>query len=131
MDYIWNYVFQIFMIRFWEERYRQIPVFMGELPGEMLAKFQHTPCGINDIVLSTNQGLTDRELMGVLLHEMCHHIVFEEHGHEVIPHGFEWMAEMRRVGFEDPDWETDGCDFFSEEEYQSILELLPKEEECE
>ena len=129
--YIWNYVFQIFMIRFWEERYRQIPVFMGELPGEMLAKFQHTPCGINDIILSSNQGLTVRELMGVLLHEMCHHIVFEEHGMDVIPHGFEWMAEMRRVGFDNPDWETDGCDFFSDAECQEILELLPKEEECE
>jgi len=126
--YIWNYVFQIFMIRYWEDRYRQLPVFRGELPGEMLAKFQHTPCGINDIILSTNQGLADRELMGVLLHEMCHHVVFEEYGMDVIPHGFEWMAEMRRVGFEDPDWETDGTDFFSEEQYQSILELLPEDE---
>ena len=126
--YIWNYVFQIFLIRYWGERYRHIPVFRGELPGEMLAKFQHTPCGINDIILSTNQGLADRELMGVLLHEMCHHVVFEEYGMDVIPHGFEWMVEMRRVGFEDPDWETDGCDFFSEEEYQSILELLPEDE---
>tara|TARA_R110000851_G_scaffold157414_1_gene300281 strand:+ start:123 stop:479 length:357 start_codon:yes stop_codon:yes gene_type:complete len=118
------------MIRFWEDCYRQIPVFTGELTKDMLAKFQHTPEGINDIILSTNQGLTDRELMGVLLHEMCHHVVFEEHGYEVQSHGFEWMAEMRRIGFEDPDWETDGCDFFSEEEYQSILELLP-EEQCD
>ena len=99
--YIWNYVFQIFMIRYWQDAYRQVPVF------------------------------TDRELMGVLLHEMCHHVVFEEHGYDVTPHGFEWMAEMRRVGFDAPDWESDGTDFFSEEEYQSILELLPEEEECE
>ena len=78
--YIWNYIFQIFMIRYWEDRYRQIPVFMGELPGDMLAHFQHTPEGINDIILADNQDLTDRELMGVLLHEMCHHVVFEEYG---------------------------------------------------
>tara|TARA_R110002110_G_scaffold53401_3_gene154288 strand:- start:1489 stop:1848 length:360 start_codon:yes stop_codon:yes gene_type:complete len=119
------------MIRYWEEAYRQIPVFTKVQPGEQLAEFLCTPEGFNSIVLATNQDLTDRELMGVLLHEMCHHVVFEEYGYDVTPHGFEWMAEMMRVGFEDPDWESDGCDFFSEEEYQSILELLPKEEECE
>ena len=129
--YIWNYVFQIFMIRYWEERYRTVPVFTGEQSGEQLAEFLCTPEGFNSIILSTNQDLTDRELMGVLLHEMCHHVVFEEHGYDTTPHGFEWMAEMRRVGFDAPDWESDGTDFFSEEEYQSILELLPEEEECE
>ena len=126
--YIWNYVFQIFMIRYWEERYRTIPVFLKDLPDEMLGNFAHTVEGINSIWLAQNQGLTDRELMGVLLHEMCHHVVFEEHGYDVVPHGFEWMAEMRRVGFDNPDCETDGTDFFSEEEYQSILELLPEDE---
>ena len=129
--YIWNYIFQIFMIRYWEDRYRAVPVFTGEQPVDQLAEFLCTPEGFNSIILSDNQDLTDRELMGVLLHEMCHHIVFEEHGYDVIPHGFEWMTEMRRVGFTDPDWETDGCDFFSEEEYQEILELLPLEDECE
>ena len=38
--YIWNYVFQIFMKRYWEEEYRYIPVFMDELQGEMLADFR-------------------------------------------------------------------------------------------
>ena len=128
--FIWNYVFQILMIKYWDDQYRVIPVFTKRQPDDQLAEFLCTPDGFNSIILSNNQGLTDRELMGVLLHEMCHHVVFEQYGIDVIPHGFEWMAEMRRVGFEDPDWETDGCDFFSEEEYRSILELLP-EEQCD
>ena len=125
--YIWNYVFQIFMIRYWEDRYRTIPVFLKELPDNMLGNFAHTTQGFNSIWLANNQELTDRELMGVLLHEMCHHVVFEEHGYDVIPHGFEWMNEMIRVGFEDPDQDTDGCSFFSETEYQQVLELLPED----
>tara|TARA_B100000287_G_scaffold264164_1_gene248590 strand:- start:1547 stop:1933 length:387 start_codon:yes stop_codon:yes gene_type:complete len=126
--FIWNYVFQVFMTRYWGDRYRTIPVFLKDLPDDMLGNFAHTPCGINSIWLAKNQDLTDRELMGVLLHEMCHHVVFEEYGCEdVLPHGFEWMAQMRKVGFEDPDWETDGCDFFSEQEYKEILKLLPED----
>jgi len=125
---IWNYVFQIFMIRYWDDRYRQVPVFLKDLPDEMLGNYAHTIEGINSIWLAKNQDLTTRELMGVLLHEMCHHVVFEEHGYDVIAHGFEWMAEMQRVGFEDPDWETDGIDFFSDTECQEILELLPLED---
>ena len=125
--FIWNYVFQIFMIRYWDDRYRTIPVFLKDLSDDMLGNFAHTPEGINSIWLANNQDLSDRELMGVLLHEMCHHVVFEEHGCDVLAHGFEWMAEMRRVGFTDPDCFTDGTEFFSEEEYQSILELLPED----
>ena len=76
--------------------------------------------------------LYDKILGGLLQADTSiHRVVFESHGMDVQPHGFEWMAEMMRIGFKDPDWETDGCDFFSEEEYQSILELLPKEGECE
>ncbi len=122
--YIWNYVFQIFMIRYWEDCYRGVPVFRGELPDDELANFQHTRTGINDIILSTNQRLTDRELMGVLLHEMCHHVVFEEHGYDVAPHGSEWASEMRRIGFEDPTELTDGTNFFSQEQYHEIMDLV-------
>ena len=129
--YIWNYVFQIFMIRFWEERYRSVPVFTKEQTGKQLAEFLCTPEGFNSIILSDNKGLTDRELMGVLLHEMCHYVVFEKHGFALPPHGVEWQEEMRTVGFTGKinRW-TDGSDRFTEEEYQSILELLPSEEEC-
>ena len=123
--YIWNYVFQIFMKRYWNDEYRCIPVFMKELEGQMLADFRHTEEGFNSIILSSNQGLTDRELMGVLLHEACHHIVFEKHGCFVYPHGEEWQEEMRHVGFTGKinRW-TDGVDFFTEEQYKEILNKL-------
>ena len=123
--YIWNYVFQIFMKRYWNNEIRGVPVFRGELKGEMLADFRWTESGINDIILSTNQGLTDQELMGVLLHEMCHHVVYEKHGFRVSPHGVEWQEEMRHVGFTGKinRW-TDGCDFFTEEQYKEILSKL-------
>ena len=123
--YIWNYVFQIFMIRYWEDKYRHIPVFQKSLKGEMLADFRWTEDGFNSIILSNNQDLTDRELMGVLLHEMCHHAVWESHGYRIAPHGVEWQEEMRRVGFTGKinRW-TDGCDRFSEEEYHEIMDLV-------
>ena len=123
--YIWNYVFEIFMIKFWDDKYDQIPVFRGELEGEMLANFQWTESGINDIILSSNQGLSDRELMGLLLHEMCHHVVYEKHGYKLAPHGVEWQEEMKAAGFTGKinRW-TDGCDRFTEEEYHEIMDLV-------
>ena len=123
--YIWNYVFQIFMIRYWEDKYRSIPVFRGELKNKMIGDFRHTKEGINSIILSSNQDLTNKELMGVLLHEVCHHIVFEKHGWAVHPHGVEWQEEMRRVGFTGKinRW-TDGLGHFTEEEYHEIMDLV-------
>ena len=123
--YIWNYIFQIFMIRYWDDQYRTVPVFRKPLENETLGDFQWTPDGFNTIILSDNQGLSDRELMGLLLHEMCHHVVFEKHGYELAPHGVEWQEEMRRCGFKGKinRW-TDGCDRFTEEEYHEIMDLV-------
>ena len=130
MNYIWNYAFRHLMKKYWNNKYRSIPVFRAELEDDLLAKFQHDDIGINSIVLSNNQCLSDRELMGVLLHEMCHHVVYEKFGAEVDAHGAEWETQMKFVGFEYPiDQHTDGTDFFSEEEYQEILRLLPGEQE--
>ncbi len=129
MNYIWNYAFKHLMKKYWNNKYRTIPIFQIELTGEMLGNYRHDANGFNSICLANNQGLSDRELMGVLLHEMCHHVVYEEHGMEVQPHGFEWMAEMKKVGFDTPDPETDGTDFLSEQEYQEILDALPGEQE--
>ena len=112
------------MKKYWNSKYRLVPVFQLELAGEMLGNYRHDTNGFNSICLSNNQGLSDRELMGVLLHEMCHHVVYEEHGKEVQPHGFEWMAEMKRVGFDNPDCYSDGLDRFTEEQYLEILSLL-------
>ena len=122
--YIWNYVAQIFMIRYWDDAYRTVPVFSKELAGDKLAKFDHTPEGFNCIILSSNQGLTDREMMGVLLHELCHHVAFEKHGWDIESHGEEWKAEMLRVGFENPCEATDGMNFFSEREYHETMDLV-------
>ena len=129
MNYIWNYAFKHLMKKYWDGKYRSVPVFQEPMKGDMLGDYRHDALGCNSILLADNQDLSDRELMGVLLHEMCHHVVYEEHGMEVQPHGFEWMAEMHRVGFEAADQYTDGTDFFSEEEYQEILRLLPGEQE--
>ena len=54
---MWNYVFQIFMKRYWDDEYRCIPVFMMDLEGEMLADFRHTEEGFNSIILSSVQNL--------------------------------------------------------------------------
>jgi len=125
MNYIWNYAFKHLMKKYWGGKYRSVPVFREPMEGDMLADFRHTETGINSIILSNNQGLSDRELMGVLLHEACHHIVFEKHGCHVYPHGEEWQEEMRHVGFTGKinRW-TDGCDFFTEEQYKEILSKL-------
>ena len=60
------------------------------------------------IKLSSNKGMSPKEMLGVLLHEMCHHYVQVTYGHghssaaggkRVIGHGKEWKREMRRVGY--------------------------------
>ena len=120
--FYWNYVFKLFMTKYWGEKYRTIPVFVDDLPNDMLGNFAHTLDGTNSIWLANNQDLSDRELLGVLLHEMCHHVVFEKYGcEEVDAHGSEWKYEMQSVGFKDPKAKTDGCNFFSEQEHQKLV----------
>tara|TARA_R110000823_G_scaffold183607_1_gene316240 strand:+ start:677 stop:1078 length:402 start_codon:yes stop_codon:yes gene_type:complete len=125
--FIWDHIFEIFMKKYWNDKYRQIPVFSKETEGVTLGDFNWTIEGVNSITLTNNQTLTDRELMGHLLHQMCRHIIFEKHGHKTFPYGIEWQEEMRIVGFTGKinRW-TDGSDRFTENEYQSIVELLPR-----
>ena len=129
MKFIWNYAFRHLMKKYWGNKYRTVPVFHMELANDMLGNYQYDKRGFNSICLANNQGLSDRELMGVLLHEMCHHVVYEEHGWETQSHGFEWMTEMKKLGFDVPDEYSDGTDFFSEKEFQEILAMLPGEQE--
>ena len=124
MNYIWNYAFDYFMRKHWDNQYRCVPVFLVDMEDDMIGNYRHDEYGCNSIRLASNQGLTDRQLLGVLLHEICHHVVYEEFGMDVDGHGFEWMAEMKRVGFEDPDCYSDGTEFFSEPEYREILRML-------
>jgi len=127
MNLMWNHVFKALNEIYWKDKLREIPVFEDELAGEMLANFEHTPEGINSILLSKNQGLTDLERIGVLLHEMCHQAVFQNHGCEVYPHGNEWKEEMQRCGFTGKinRW-TDGTDRFDEDDLKLILEVYER-----
>lgn len=130
MNYIWNYAFKHLMKKYWGGKYRSVPVFHDSLKGDMLGDYRHDELGCNSIWLADNQDLSERELMGVLLHEMCHHVVYEEHGMKAFPHGEQWQEQMRKIGFEGKinRW-TDGTNFFTEGEYQEILRLLPGEQE--
>ncbi len=125
MNYIWNYAFDYFMRKYWNQKYRSIPVFLKDMQGEMIGDFAHDEMGVNTIHLAKNKGLSERQMLGVLLHEMCHHVVYEKYGMDVEAHGPEWETEMKFVGFEYPiNQHTDGTDFFSEEEYKEILRML-------
>jgi DNA modification methylase len=124
MNYIWNYAFDYFMRKYWDNKYRSVPVFLEGMDDDMIGNYRHDDLGCNSIVLANNQGLTERQMLGVLLHEMCHHVVYEKHGSSVQAHGKEWTEEMINVGFKDPDCFTDGVNFFSAEEYKQILRML-------
>jgi len=124
MKYMWNYAFRYFMRKYWNNQYRSVPVFLKDMEGEMIGNYAHDSMGINTIHLAQNQGLSERQMLGVLLHEMCHHAVYEEYGMDVGAHGFEWVSEMRNVGFKDPDCYTDGTSFFTEAQYQEVLSML-------
>jgi len=88
---------------YWKGSLPKIPVTLGPQKGSY-GLFFHSGA----IELANNQNLTSLELLGVLLHEMCHHYVDVTYGHgvnaanggkRVIGHGKEWKAEMRRVGY--------------------------------
>jgi len=124
MNYIWNYAFDYFMRKYWNQMYRSVPVFLEEMDDDMLGNYRHDELGCNSIILANNQGLSERQMLGVLLHEMCHHVVYEKHGMDLDGHGIEWETEMKKVGFEKPDCFTDGTEFFSEEDHKEILRML-------
>ena len=137
MKIIWNYMFRALNEIYWNNKIRCIPTFLNSLEGDMLGDFLHTPTGINSIHLADNQGLTQQQMTGVLLHEMCHQSVFQKHGCEVDGHGKEWQDEMKFVGFVGEINEyTDGLNRFNDTDMTSMLKiynriiLLSKDEEC-
>ncbi len=138
MKLTWNILFKALNKRFWNEELCWVPTFCTELEGEKLGDFEFTPQGFNLIKLASNQGLTEREACGVLLHEMCHQAVFEKHGYELDGHGVEWQTEMKAVGFTgEIDEYTDGTTRFDHKEYAEIMEIYNKflidsmDEECQ
>jgi len=120
---IWQYIFRIFNKRYWNGELKDIPVFKESLRDNKVGEFLFTEEGFNSILLASNEGLSNREMMGVLLHEMCHASALKQYGCNIEGHGLEWQNEMKKVGFSGLINElTDGIDFFSEEDENKILE---------
>ncbi len=99
----WDDAFDDLNNRFWNGALPKIPVTTTAQKGSYGLYFHS-----GRIELANNSKLTSLQLLGVLLHEMCHHWVEVTHGHgvsaanggkRVIGHGKEWKAEMRRVGY--------------------------------
>ena len=100
----WSEAFDMLNTQFWNGSLPKIPV-----TTEATKKAQYGWYGYKGYInLSSNKGLSPLQMLGVLLHEMCHHYVevTYKHGYSaaaggkrVIGHGKEWKAEMRRVGY--------------------------------
>ena len=100
----WNEAFDKLNDQFWNGILPKIPVSTEPTNKKQLGWYGYS----GYIKLSSNKGMTALEMLGVLLHEMCHHYVqiTYRHGYSaaaggkrVIGHGKEWKAEMRRVGY--------------------------------
>jgi hypothetical protein len=100
----WGEAFDNLNTQFWKGTLPKIPVTIESTKKRRLGWYGHR----GYIKLSSNKGMTGKEMFGVLLHEMCHHYVQVTYGHgysaaaggkRVIGHGVEWKREMRRVGY--------------------------------
>ena len=99
----WDDAFDHLNATYFSARLKKIPVTVEATRKKRYGWFGHS----GYIKLSTNKGLSPKQMLGVLLHEMCHHSVHETFGHgqsngrggRVIGHGKEWKREMRRVGY--------------------------------
>ena len=99
----WDEAFDMLNDRYWNGSLKKIPVTAEATSKKRYGWFGHS----GYIKLSSNKGLSPKQMLGVLLHEMCHHYVHEKYGHgcsngrggRVIGHGKEWKREMRRVGY--------------------------------
>ena len=99
----WNQAYDYLNDRFWNGNLPKISVTTTHQK-KSYGLYYHS----GRIELASNKGLSALELLGVLLHEMCHHYVevtfrhgvnAANGGKRVIGHGKEWKAEMRRVGY--------------------------------
>jgi hypothetical protein len=99
----WDDAFDYLNATYWNGVLPKIPVSAEYTGAPRLGWFGHS----GYIKLSSNKGMSPKQMLGVLLHEMCHHSIHEGYGHgkpngrggRVIGHGKEWKAEMRRVGY--------------------------------
>ncbi len=102
----WNEAFDHLNRTFWKGALPKIPVRKVNVKAKYYGIFWHN--GSIDLNMRYRKQLHGHEFLGVLLHEMCHHFVEWKFGHgrssrlggkNVIGHGKEWKAEMRRVGY--------------------------------
>ncbi len=99
----WNEAFDQLNATYWKGSLPKIPVSTESTKKRQLGWYGHS----GYIKLSNNKGMSPLEMLGVLLHEMCHHWVEVTYGHgnsaanggRIIGHGKEWKREMRRVGY--------------------------------
>ena len=100
----WEQAFDKLNSMFWKGALPKIPVKVVNTKQRWYGLYRHA----GEIRLNSRYGLSPKEYLGVLLHEMCHHYVEVTYGHgvsaanggkRVIGHGREWKAEMRRVGY--------------------------------
>ena len=99
----WNAAFDHLNTQCWNGALPKIPVNMVTTKKKWYGLYR--PPG--EIRLNRRYGLSSKALLGVLLHEMCHHWVEVTYGHgttaanggRIIGHGKEWKREMRRVGY--------------------------------
>ena len=119
-DIVWKYMFVALNERLWSKEVREIPVVVMPLGKDHLGDFEFSTNGFfNCIVLSENAELTPKEMVGVLAHEMTHQLVFQKYGCEVEEHGKEWLAEIKKIGFDDDS--LDGLNFCDDELFESLL----------
>ena len=103
----WNSAFDILNKRYWEGKLPKVDVVCIPLAHKKAIGLYHN--NDNRIELASDSGRTALQLLGTLLHEMCHHWVHTKYGHgkmfglkkkvRVIGHGKQWKGEMQRVGF--------------------------------
>ena len=100
----WGAAFDQLNVQFWKGALPKIPVNFVTTKKKWYGLYRHA----GEIRLNGRYGLTSKEYLGVLLHEMCHHWVQVTYGHgvsaanggkRVIGHGKEWKREMKRVGY--------------------------------
>ena len=118
-EIVWYYVLKVMNKMFLNGAIREIPVFIDRLEEDMLGEFRFTDTGINSIILANNADMSEKQMMGVLLHEMVHQLVFQKYGPDVEEHGKEWLGEIKKIGFVEED--LTGLDFITDETYAAIL----------
>lgn len=104
----WDEAFKMLNAKFFSDKLVVIPVRTShKKKSNSYGIFCRRPSG-DFIELNLAQGLMREQVLGVLLHEMCHHSIslkFGGHGYNanagkrILGHGKEWKAEMRRVGY--------------------------------